>query len=146
METEPKTYEINYLLIPLVAEEKLGEGADALRKIIEDNGGFIVGEERAKMQRLAYKIKKFETAYFGWFRFSAKPEAIAAVKNSFEKNEKVIRSLIIEAGKENLPQFSARKTAGAKRTEDVGSEEPKKEIKPEQIDEKLEEILKEAKV
>lgn len=146
MEIEPKTYEINYLLVPLIPEEKLGEEVDALRKIIENNSGFIVGEEHAKMQRLAYKIKKFETAYFGWFKFSAKPEAISAIKNSFEKNEKVIRSLIIEAGKENLPQFSARRTSSAGKPESAEQEEPKAEIKPEQIDEKLNEILKENKV
>lgn len=142
MEIDNKTYEISYLLSPLIPEDKVAEEVNVLRKAIEEKGGFIVSEEQAKMQKLAYKIKKLESAYFGWFKFSIKPDLVSSVKFSFDKNDKMIRSMIVEAGKENPPQFTGRRPSFAKKNEAGTPEEPKAEVKPEQVDEKLEEILK----
>ena len=61
------------------------------------------------MQKLSYSIKKFDSAYYGWFKFSAGAESIDNIKNGFNKNEKVLRALITEAGKENVAQFAPRK-------------------------------------
>ena len=159
MDRENKIYEINYLITPLVPEDKVVEEIAVFRKIIEDNKGFVVGEDQAKMQKLSYSIKKFDSAYYGWFKFSAGAESIDNIKNGFNKNEKVLRALITEAGKENVAQFAPRKNllvpaspegrrqtgAGAGKSEGLSSEVAEKvEIKPEQIDKKLEEILKES--
>lgn len=146
MEKESKTYEINYLLTPLLPEDKVGDDVFALRKAIEDNNGLVIGEDQVKMQRLAYPIKKFDTAYFGWFRFTANPDSLEKIKNTAEKNANVLRLLAIEAGKENLPQFSPKRAFTAKKQEAAATEGAKEEIKPEQIDQKLDEILKESSV
>jgi len=145
MERDNKTYEINYLLTPLLPEDKVAEETAVLRKIIEDNKGFVVGEDQPKTQKLSYPIKKFDSAYYGWFKFSAGAESIDNIKNGFDKNEKILRALATEAGKENVAQFAPRRGAGAAKPEGAPSETVEKvEIKPEQIDQKLEEILKES--
>lgn len=152
MERDNKTYEINYLMTPLIPEDKTAEETAVLRKIIEDNKGFVVGEDQPKMQKLSYPIKKFDKGYYGWFKFSAGAEFVDNIKNGFNKNENILRALITEAGKENVAQFAPRyglpvrqAGAGAAKPEKASSETAEKvEIKPEQIDQKLEEILKEA--
>ena len=145
MDRDNKIYEINYLITPLVPEDKVVEEIAVFRKIIEDNKGFVVGEDQAKMQKLSYSIKKFDSAYYGWFKFSAGAESIDNIKNGFNKNENILRALITEAGKENVAQFAPRHGVGAAKSERVSSEPTEKvEIKPEQIDKKLEEILKES--
>ena len=145
MDKENKIYEINYLMIPLLPEDKLTEETAILRKIIEDNKGFVVGEDQPKMQRLSYPIKKFDNAYYCWFKFSAGAEFIDNIKNGFDKNEKILRALITEAGKENVAQFAPRHSVVAPKSEGAALEKAEKVgIKPEQIDEKLEEILKES--
>ena len=145
MERENKTYEINYLMTPLLPEDKVAEETTVLRKIIEDNKGFLVGEDQPKIQKLSYSIKKFDSAYYGWFKFSAGAESIDNIKNGFDKNEKILRALITEAGKENVAQFAPRHSVVAPKSEGAASEKAEKvEIKPEQIDEKLAEILKES--
>ena len=145
MDKDNKTYEINYLLTPLIPEDKIAEETAVLRKIIEDNKGFVVGEDQPKMQKLSYAIKKFDNGYYGWFKFSAGAEFVDNIKNSFSKNENILRALITEAGKVNTAQFSSRYGAGTAKPEELSSETAKKvEIKPEQIDQKLEEILKES--
>jgi len=143
MGKDNKTYEINYLITPLIPEDKVMEEVAVFRKIIEDNKGLVLNEEQVKMQRLSYTIKKFDNAYFGWFKFSAGADVIDNIKNGFNKNEKVLRALIIEAGKDSATQFALRKGAGITKAEGLISKKVEKvEIKPEQIDEKLEEILK----
>lgn len=145
MEKESKTYEINYLFTPLIPAEKIADCILELRKTIESNNSLVVAEEQAKIQRLSYPVKKFETAYFGWFRFTSSADSLEKIKNTLEKNQNIIRFLAIESSKENLPQFSPRRFAVAKKQE-TGSEELKVEIKPEQIDQKLKEILKEPSI
>ena len=145
MERENKTYEINYLMTPLLPEDKVAEETAVLRKIIEDNKGFVVGEDQPKTQKLSYPIKKFDSAYYGWFKFSAGAESIDNIKNGFNKNEKILRALVTEAGKENITQFALRYGVAMPKSEAVSLEKAEKvEIKPEQIDEKLAEILKES--
>ena len=145
MEKDNKTYEINYLMTPLILEDKVAEETAVLRKIIEDNKGFVVGEDQPKTQKLSYPIKKFDSAYYGWFKFSAGAESVDNIKNGFNKNEKILRALVTEAGKENIAQFTPRYGSVAPKPEAVSSEKAEKiEIKPEQIDEKLAEILKES--
>ena len=145
MDKENKTYEINYLITPLIPEDKVAEEAAVLRKIIEDNKGFVVGEDQPKTQKLSYPIKKFDSAYYGWFKFSAGAESVDNIKNGFNKNEKILRALVTEAGKENIAQFALRYGVAMPKSEAVSSEKAEKvEIKPEQIDEKLAEILKES--
>lgn len=145
MDRDNKTYEINYLMTPLVTEDKIAEETSVLRKIIEDNKGLVMGEDQPKMQKLSYFIKKFDKAYYGWLKLSAGTGSIDNIKNSFNKNEKILRALVTEAGKENAAQFAPRYGAAAPKQEAPSPETTEKiEINPEQIDEKLAEILKES--
>lgn len=133
METEQRMYEIGYLLSPLIPEEKLDEEISILRKIIEDKQGFIMSEARPKMQKLAYPIKKLETAYFGWIKFTAAPSSLPEIKSP-----QFIRFLITEIIKETLTPPPAKKIIKKKKTIISGIKEG---VKFEEIDKKLEELL-----
>lgn len=143
MDKDNKTYEINYLINPLVPEDKVVDEVSVFRKIIEGNKAFVISEDQPKMQKLAYAIKGFESAYFGWLRFSAKTDAVDNIKKEFAKNEKVLRTLITDVGRDDAIQFVSKNGLGIAKTDGTSSEMAgKTEINPEQIDEKLEEILK----
>lgn len=146
MEKDPIMYEIGYLLSPLIPEEKLDEEISDLRKLIEGGQGLIINESRAKIQKLSYPIKKhgspaggYTTAYFGWIKFFGSPESLAEIKNSLGKNDKIIRFLITKTTKESLAPKMTKKII-KKRT--VAPKEKKKtEIKIEEIDKKIEELI-----
>ncbi|RJQ32898.1 30S ribosomal protein S6 [Candidatus Parcubacteria bacterium] len=140
MESDNKTYEINYLLSPLIPEDKVGEEVAVLRKAIEDKNSFIVGEDQVKMQKLAYPIAKYVNAYYGWFRFSSNPQTVSQIKSSFEKNDKILRAMLTEAAKDNPIRFASRKSSRSKEASQ-GEIAEKTEIKPEEIDQKLDAIL-----
>jgi len=141
MEKDQKIYEIGYLFSPLIPEEKIDEEVSVLRKLIESRNSFIMSEERPKNHKLAYPIKKFNTAYFGWFKILASPESVSEIKNSFDKSEKVIRFLIIKIIKEAEQPFRpVRKRILKTRKPSIEAKE-KPELKTEEIDKKLEELL-----
>jgi ribosomal protein S6 len=141
MEEKTKIYEIGYLLSPLIPEEKLEEEILNLRKLIENKESLIISEEKAKMQKLAYPIIKpnfgrVESAYFGWIRFLAKPNILLQIKDSFEKEPLIVRSMIAKIAKEGPAKKLFRKSI--KPTVELKSKE---KIQPEEIDKKLEELL-----
>jgi len=139
IEADPKLYEIGYLLTPLIPADKLADEANLIRAVIEGEKGLIAGEEAPKSRALAYEIKKLSTAYFGWIRFMARPDAIESIKKSFDNNANLLRFLILNAEEETVSQNPLR----AARVKGIGPREtgePKEEIKEEEIDKKLEEI------
>lgn len=144
MEKERKMYEIGYLLSPLIPEEKLDEEISVLRKLIEDRQGFIMNEGRARIQSLAYPVKGFDSAYFGWIKFAASPEVLPEIKISFDNpptgEDKIIRFLIIKTVKGAAAPRLMKKQVVRKK---ISPERPKEKsgIKPEEIDKKIEELL-----
>jgi len=135
-------YEIGYLLNPLIPEKKLDEEVSLLRKLVEDKKGLIINEVRSRMRRLAYPIKKIENAYFGWIKFTADPENLKEIeislKNSQIGGNKLIRFLTVKTVKETVVSRPIRKIIKKKKLAEL---KEKIEIKPEEIDKKLEELL-----
>lgn len=142
MEKETKLYEIGYLINPGIAEEKVADEVNSLRNIIEKSGGVITVEEKAKLIKIAYTIKKtrvgkFDTAYFGWIKFMAEPENVIQIKNDVEKAADVIRFLIT-IGNEEQPQAKVVKRTYSKKDEKAAD---KPEVSTEEVDKKIEELI-----
>lgn len=140
IEADPKLYEIGYLLTPLIPADKLADEVNLTRSAIEKEKGLIVGEDAPKSRQLAYEIKKFNTAYFGWIKFMVRPDTIESLKKNLENNGNILRFLII-----NIPQeVASQKPSRAQKInsdERQQSDRPLKEkIKEEEIDKRLEEI------
>lgn len=140
VEADPKLYEIGYLLTPLIPVDKLADEVNLVRSAIEKEKGLITDEETPKNRQLAYEIKKFNMAYFGWIKFMARPDAIEGLKKNLEENGNILRFLILSAMQEIAFQKPAREPK-LKNIEKQSADLPHKEkIKEEEIDRKLEEI------
>lgn len=104
-----KIYELGYLLSPTITEENLSKETGAVKEAL-GTGSFVISELEPKMKEIAYQMEKtisgkkniFETAYFGSVYFQAEPESINAIKKNIDKNENIIRYLVIRRNKEIL--------------------------------------------
>ncbi len=102
-------YEVSYLLVPSVTEEKVADEVATIRGIIEAAGASIIAEEFPQFMPLAYSMdhtmdsKKhtFKEAYFGWVKFELPVASITNIKQSLEKTPSIIRHLIIKTVREN---------------------------------------------
>ncbi|MEK7477885.1 MAG: 30S ribosomal protein S6 [Patescibacteria group bacterium] len=105
---EVKTYELGYLLSPLVPQDKVEESVETMyQAAIVAKEGSILFRIVPKMRALAYPVSKFinnkrssfSDAYFGAVKFTAAPTAIAGVKETFTGDGDIIRFLIVSVPK-----------------------------------------------
>ena len=148
-EKEPKLYEIGYLLSPLVAEAALADTVNTvIRKAVENAGAKITTETAPIMRALAYEVKKefggktakFSDAYFGAIRFEARPSVIAAINETLDHSELVLRFMTIIAPRENPPRAPRRPVAAAKAKAPEGDLD-KTPMTTEDIDKEIEGML-----
>lgn len=135
MEKEQVTYEIMYFLNPLVAEDKVVDETNSLRSLIEGVQGIIISEDKPKFQDLAYPIKRHEKGFLGMIKFISKPDSLEKLKNSLDRNEKLVRFMISKSKIEK--ESSKPKRTFIKKAESAEN----LEVKAEEIDKKLTEIL-----
>ena len=109
-EGRPSVYEIGYLIVSSVPEEKVPSEADAIRELITKGGSSVIAEEAPHRQHLAYTIRrktvsgsyeKYDSAYFGWIKFEVGSDAIEAIKKAVELHPSVLRALLVTTVKEN---------------------------------------------
>lgn len=144
MENDKNLYELSYLLIPIVSAEKLPDEVNAIRAIIESNGGLILNEEQPKAKDLAYEIShvvaggkrtRYESAYFGWMKFNLAQDAVSGVEVELKKNNVLLRYLIINLTRDigNPPKNDSKKAQIIKKTKKVSSDK--------EIDKEIENLL-----
>ena len=128
-EQEFASYELAYHVLPTVAEGEVSTVRDRLAAAIEDAGGTVGIEEMPERVELAYEIikhlegknRRFTSAYFGWVRFTATPEAIAAITEAVTNDKAVLRHLLIRLSKaeEALPFYFHEAMANERKVSDV---------------------------
>ncbi|MDO8575535.1 MAG: 30S ribosomal protein S6 [bacterium] len=104
-----RIYEIGYIIVPTVPEEKVTGEVSSITSLITDHKGEVIGSESAEKKALAYEmIKKigttnhrFKEGYFGWVKFEMPQDEIAKVKVSLDANKNVLRFLLINTIREN---------------------------------------------
>ncbi len=108
-EDKMQVYEIGYMLISSIPEEKVTAEVAKLKDSLLKKGAEFLGEEAAELKTLAYQMTKkigpthhrFDTGYFGWFKFELPAKEIEGIKKSFEENPHMLRMLLITTVREN---------------------------------------------
>jgi len=165
-EVEPKIYEIGYLLTPILPQDSLAEQVvQAIKSPIDKCGGAITSEMDPSMIRLAYTMKKtvankkerYNEAYFGALRFKLLPEKALILKEILDKNDKIVRFMIVSIAKggevivvpkrayqkretkplEKMFEIERREKEGGEVTEEV------KEMTSEDLDKEIDNLLEE---
>ncbi|HLP86499.1 MAG TPA: 30S ribosomal protein S6 [Candidatus Paceibacterota bacterium] len=102
-------YEVGYLMVPTIAEENLGGEVTSFKDMFTENGAVFISDEYPKLIELAYEMsrsienkkQKFSYGYFGWVKFECRGEQAKVIKSILDKNEKLIRFLMIKTVREN---------------------------------------------
>lgn len=104
-----KVYELGYLLVPTIKEEDIGVSYGNLKELVTSFGGQIITDEMPKIINLAYSMSKvisnvrskFNTAYFGWVKFTMEAQKVLELKKRLDLDPNFIRFLILKTVKEN---------------------------------------------
>lgn len=129
MDQEKRDYEISFLL---VAAENESEIFDVLNKQQAE----ITQKSQISSLKLAYPIKKQNSAFFGFYQFRATPEDIEKINAALKLKPAVLRFLVIK--NPATAQLVSKKTTVPPKSEIQES----KILSNELLEKKLEEILK----
>lgn len=118
---EPVVYELGFLILPSIPEDKLSNITDAIRKIISKEGGTALDAEAPFKQNLAYAMSKtvgasryiVSDAYLGWIKFEIDRARISMIKAGVEKIDEILRFLLIKAPRETTFTFAKAKAVAA---------------------------------
>ncbi len=146
-------YEVGFLLLPTLPEERMPEIMANIKGIIEKSGGEIISEEAPKMRPLAYEMFKviqtkkqgFDHAYFGWVKFEIASAEISVVKKAIESMEEVLRALFIKTIRESTIMASKVSDREAQKTksedDSIESEDSKAPVSEEDMDKSIEALV-----
>lgn len=163
-----QVYEIGYLLVSSIPEEKVADEVTTLKAVLTKKDAEFIGEEAPELRTLAYTmIKKIGTAnirftqgYFGWFKFELAKKEIESVKKAIDENKNVLRSLIITTVRDNTYLGKKSPSASIVKSNDVLAGEVVAdavvtdaavvadvvvaEVSPEELDKSIDDMVKEA--
>jgi small subunit ribosomal protein S6 len=88
-------YETTFIVNPQVDEAEIDKQVKSVSKLITDNGGKIVREERTGTRRLAYPIRGLNQGYYATFLFEAEPPVLPALERHMKLGESYMRHLTI---------------------------------------------------
>lgn len=108
-QAENRIYELGYHVASSIPAEKLPAEVTTIKDLLEANGAVFISEEFPKLKQLSYAMTKvvgarhlkFDTAYFGWIKFEITPSAVDAIKKALERNDNVIRFILVKTVRES---------------------------------------------
>ncbi|MDO8728774.1 MAG: 30S ribosomal protein S6 [bacterium] len=111
---ELTVYELGFLILPSISENKLSDVTNAIRKVIKSEGGIEIDAEEPFKEALAYSMSKtigashyvVNDAYMGWIKFESDRAKVSAIKANIEKVEEILRFLLIKAPRETTFTFA----------------------------------------
>ncbi len=158
---ERNSYEFAFHVLPTVAEGEVSGIFDTIKARITQSGE-IFDEEAPERTDLVYAIvkplegknRKFTSAYFGWVRFKAESDAIAALMEEISVTPELLRHLLIKLTPlEEANPFKFHEYRKTLKTVEVVDEEvavdeviAEEEVVEEVLDETLAKVVSEEEV
>src|SRR5579875_3727658 len=90
-----QTYESLYIVRPNLDEDAVDKVVSQVDEYIKGLGGTIVATDKKGRRRLAYEVQKMRDGYYVLTVFTAKPEAVAALKRMMALSEDIIRNIVV---------------------------------------------------
>ncbi len=151
-ESKKNLYELSYWLKDSLSEEESQTERDQISGYLNELKGDVSEASSPCRKALAYPIAHFKEGYFGVFRFALESLKISDLKSKLDANKNILRFLIVvyvtpklrtkPTKKEKKPEEMVEGVENVEVAETVEEPEIKKEISFEELDKKLEEILK----
>lgn len=152
MDTQTKegnrVYEIGYLLVSSIPEEKVAGEVQKIKDLVSENGGELIAEGAPVLRPLSYSIvkaeggsrKKYDSAHFGWVKFEIPTGTLLNVKKGMDTNSGVLRYLLINTVRENT-MVQKQAAPKAARLPKEAENAPKKGMSEEEIDKTIDELV-----
>ncbi len=89
-------YEIMFIVKSDMEEAEINKTAEAMKKVLTDNGAKFIEEKAEGQKELAYEINKMKTGYYFLYVVEAKSETVDEFDRVSRINENILRHLIVK--------------------------------------------------
>jgi small subunit ribosomal protein S6 len=103
------TYELTYIVNPVLSEDQIKELGQRYETYIKENGGTILQSNDWGSRRLAYPILKKRNGYYFNVFFQAPGGVIARLERAMEIEDDVLRYLTLRQDAKMLRHFERNK-------------------------------------
>ena len=148
-----KTYELNYIISPELKIEEAEGLTSEISAFLQKEGGIVIKAEGPNPKTLGYQIKKQGTGFQVSLEFNFEPEKINTLEEKIRKDLRILRYLLLvkepPRKEKNKRRGKTEEKPSAVKIEEKSSStkvfesKPEKKVELKDIEEKLEEILKE---
>jgi small subunit ribosomal protein S6 len=121
-----KDYELTVLIHPDL-ESDLEKALDKVRKLVTANGGEVVKEDNWGKKKLAYPIKKHDSAVYVFYTVEMPGESVRKVEYTFNITDEVIRFLFVRPDFKAIAKADAEKARKAEQAAKRGDREDNEE-------------------
>lgn len=137
-------YELTYIINPALSETNIAAQTDKVASFINELGGEIKKDSTpvlntGQKRKLSYPIKKEKEGYFISLDFLLSSDKLEKLNHQLKLEKDILRYLIISKKIRKLRPMRVKKFKERIKM----AERPKEKVKLEELDKKLEELLKE---
>jgi len=142
-------YEVAYHIVPTHADDAVLGEVGAIRSAIEAVGGSVIGEEMPKRMNLSYtlvkhvagKNERYDSAYFGWFRFEASKDGGNSVDEAIRAMPSVLRHIVLALPDRDALLHTQPRVATRPRRASVPESGEGQVMSKEEMDEEIEKLV-----
>jgi ribosomal protein S6 len=146
-ERDAKVYEIGYLIVPSIPEEKVAGQVSAIKDILNKHKAEVIADESAMLRPLAYTMikkigtanRRFDSAYFGWIKFEAAPVEVRLIEKEVKEVESILRLLLINTVREHTLLSSKLNLESSDKGVSEGG--PKRPVSTEDMDKSIDKTV-----
>lgn len=141
-----KNYELAYHLNPDIEENEVKARAEELEAVISRSGALVLTSREPKRKHLSYPLNHKKYSYFGVLDFSGGPETLEKINAQLKLQNGLLRYLLTkkEQADKEFRVLGGERLRPKMRTHEPlapGRETPAPEVKPEQMEKEIEEVL-----
>jgi small subunit ribosomal protein S6 len=131
-----RLYETAFLIAANLAEDETEQLIQQMAEIVTENNGEMVDIDKWGKRKLAYKIQKFDAAFYVFFHYKSEADIPAELERRFKQTEAILRFLTVLMEEE--PKLRRSRAARPKPREAVEERmaaprlEPESETAPEE--------------
>ena len=92
-----RTYESVIIVKPQLSDGEVGEFVNKAKAFITGKGGEVVSEERLGRRKFTHDVNHVRDGFYLYLKFKAQTTFIKTLENALKLNDKVLRSMTMNA-------------------------------------------------
>lgn len=88
------------IINPQLTDAEVGEAVEKAKKILTDEKGEVLAEDRLGRKKFAHAVSKNRDGFYVYMKVKALPASVRAISHNLKLQETVLRSMMMRANAE----------------------------------------------